>query len=179
MSERIWAGWRMPYIREAGSAPPDAECLFCRVGALPPSVDTLVLEHYPHCFVMLNAFPYTSGHLMVAPRRHDDSILGQSMEERAEVLAAVERGRRALESEYRPDGFNLGANVGRSAGAGVPCHLHWHIVPRWVGDTNFMPTLADTRVLPEALSETYARLLRALEALPLDGLTVTGRGRVP
>ncbi len=181
MSERIWAGWRMAYIHQAAGTPEGkaAGCLFCGVAGMPPSVETLVLEHYPHCFTMLNAFPYTSGHLMVAPRRHEESLLGGGPEERAEVLAAVERARRVLESEYRPDGFNLGANLGRSGGAGVLGHLHWHVVPRWTGDTNFMPTLADTRVLPEALSATYARILRAMESLPLEGLSLTGRGRVP
>jgi ATP adenylyltransferase len=146
---------------------------------VPPSVESLVLEQYTHCFTMLNAFPYTCGHLMVAPRRHEESLLGGGPEERAEVLAAVERARRVLEQEYRPDGFNLGANLGRSGGAGVLGHLHWHVVPRWTGDTNFMPTLADTRVLPEALSATYARIVRAMESLPLEGLMLTGRGRVP
>ncbi len=181
MSERIWAGWRMAYIRQAAAGHPSGgeTCLFCRVAAVAASVETLVLEQYPHCLVMLNAFPYTSGHLMVAPRRHEESLMGGSPEERAEVLAAVERARRALAREYRPDGFNMGANLGRAAGAGVLGHLHWHVVPRWVGDTNFMPTLADARVLPEALTETYGRLLRALAEEPLEGLTLSERGHVP
>jgi ATP adenylyltransferase len=97
---------------------------------------------------------------------------------RAETLAALDRARSAIAAAYHPDGFNLGANLGRAAGAGVLGHLHWHLVPRWVGDSNFMPAVADTRVLPEALPDAYDRILRALVTLPARGLTVTGQGHV-
>jgi ATP adenylyltransferase len=179
VAERLWAGWRIAYLKGAGNEEGDgASCLFCDLAERPPSVETLVLEAYRHAILMLNAFPYTSGHLMVAPRAHGDSLLAASPEARGEIQAAVERARRALAAEYRPDGFNIGANLGRAAGAGIPGHLHWHVVPRWQGDTNFVPVLADTRVLPEALSETYARLLGALAGQPQEGLTVTARGHV-
>lgn len=175
MADRLWAGWRMAWLREAGAAQDDAGCLFCGLSKEPASSETLVLETYRSCFLMLNAFPYTSGHAMVAPYRHHDSLLGEA-EERAEMQAALERVRRALLLEYAPDGFNVGANLGRAAGAGVPGHVHWHIVPRWKGDTNFMPAVAAARVLPEALPDTYARVLDALSRVDAEGLTVTGRG---
>ena len=185
MTDRLWAGWRMQYIRDAnrrradaaGEAGTAAPCLFCGLAGREPAVENLVLETYERSFLMLNAFPYTTGHIMVASRRHDDSLLGEGAEERSEIMAAVERARRALAAEYRPDGFNLGVNLGLPAGAGVPGHLHWHVVPRWAGDTNFMPALMETRVIPEALPDTYARLAGALSRMEAAGLRVTGRGR--
>jgi ATP adenylyltransferase len=170
----------MAYIREAGQAE-DAgkplECLFCGLATQEPSPESLILERAGQSLLVMNAFPYTSGHLMVAPLRHHDSLLGDDVESRAEILAALARGRRALEASHAPHGFNLGVNLGRAAGAGVVGHIHWHLVPRWQGDTNFMPTLATTRVLPEALPDTYARLIGALHTLPEEGLRVVGRGR--
>ena len=173
--ERIYAPWRSAYF----SMPKEGGCLFCDVQRTEHDSEVGILARATHWFVILNMFPYTSGHLMVSLRRHEDSLLGGSDAERAEVPAALERARRALTTEYRPDGFNLGLNLGAAAGAGVPGHLHWHIVPRWSGDTNFMPAVAATRVLPEALSETYRRLLAALAALPPQGLRVTDRGHAP
>ena len=171
MSERLWAGWRMPYIRSAKSEGQTAEaCLFCTLGPLEASRETLVLERYERVFLMLNAFPYVSGHLMVAAYRHSEDLLGEDPAVGAETLAALDRARAALSVAYQPDGFNMGANLGRVAGAGVLGHLHWHLVPRWLGDSNFMPAVAETRVLPEALPETYDRLHQALEGLPLRGL---------
>jgi ATP adenylyltransferase len=178
MSERLWAGWRMEYLRQGGGGSASG-CFLCRVAGEAPSLDNLVLEVYEHTLLLLNAFPYTSGHLMVALRRHEDSLLGSGAAERAEIPAVLERARRALLAEYRPDGFNLGLNLGTAAGAGVPGHLHWHVVPRWNGDTNFMPAVAATRVLPEALSETYRRLRDALAALPPEGVQVVHRSHAP
>jgi ATP adenylyltransferase len=167
----------MEYLRQTGelSASGDS-CLFCGLARQRPSSETLILETYATCFLVLNAFPYTSGHVMVAPFRHQESLLGGGSEERAEIQAALERVRRALSREYGPDGFNIGANLGRAAGAGVPGHVHWHVVPRWQGDTNFVPVLATTRVIPEALPETYSRLLRSLASEDPEGVAVTGRG---
>jgi ATP adenylyltransferase len=177
MTERLWAGWRMAYLRGASeSAGGAGDCLFCSLAGQDPSSRTLVLERYRHAFLVLNAFPYTTGHLMVAPYRHAEDLLSESMEARAEILAALERARVALAREYGPDGFNLGANLGRAAGAGVIGHLHWHLVPRWLGDTNFMPAVAGVRVIPEALPDTYARLLAALANTVPEGVTVEGRG---
>jgi ATP adenylyltransferase len=167
----------MTYLRE-GAGKGDG-CLFCSVAEGPASVESLVLEKYAHCFLMMNAFPYTSGHVMVAPLAHHDSLLGSGPEERAEVGAALDRARRALLEAYAPHGFNLGVNLGRAAGAGVIGHVHWHLVPRWDGDTNFMPSLASTRVLPEALPATYDRLLAALAGETPRELVVKERGREP
>lgn len=176
MTERLWAGWRMAYLRQSGAAEGNEECLFCSLQKQEPSSESLVLEKYESCFAVLNAFPYTGGHAMVAPYAHTESPLDPGPEARAEILAAVERIRRALAREYGPQGFNIGANLGRAAGAGVLGHLHWHIVPRWQGDTNFMPVTASTRVIPEALPDTYARVLAALIAEEPEGVVVTGRG---
>ena len=175
MSERLWAGWRMPYIRSSGREDNAAEtCLFCTLAPHEASRETLVLERYERVFLMLNAFPYVSGHLMVAPYRHSEELLGEDPGVGVEVLAALDRARAALSSAYQPDGFNLGANLGRVAGAGVLGHLHWHLVPRWLGDSNFMPAVAETRVLPEALPDTYDRVQQALLSLPLQGLARKG-----
>jgi ATP adenylyltransferase len=177
MTERLWAGWRMAYIRsESGALPPGESCLFCALSRLEPARENLVLERYERTFLMLNAFPYASGHIMVAGYAHTEDLFGESEAMRAEMLAALDRARSALALAYRPDGFNMGANLGRAAGAGVLGHLHWHLVPRWTGDSNFMPAVADTRVLPEALPDSYDRVLHVLTSLPARGLSVTGRG---
>jgi ATP adenylyltransferase len=140
-----------------------AGCLFCQVAAKRPAGGNLVLATTPLALVMLNLYPYNVGHVMVAPRRHLASPEGLRPEEAVEMTSWLGRMIRALKREYRPHGFNLGANLGRVAGAGIVGHLHWHIVPRWNGDTNFMPALANTKVLPESLDRTYRRLRRALE----------------
>lgn len=174
-TDRLWAGWRMAYIRESSETSDDGgECLFCGLAAQKPSSENLVLERYEHGLLVLNAFPYTTGHVMVAPYRHHDSILGEG-DERAELLAAVDRASHALLLEYKAQGFNIGVNLGRVAGAGVLGHIHWHLVPRWQGDTNFVPAVAMTRVMPEALSDTYSRLLQALEQAPTNGLRIEAR----
>lgn len=140
-----------------------SSCLFCDLAGGRPSGRNLVLVDTPLTLVMLNLYPYNVGHVMVAPRRHLASPAGLNAEEAADVNAWVGRVVEALRREYRPHGFNLGANLGRVSGAGVPGHLHWHVVPRWNGDTNFMPVLAATKVLPEALDRTYARLRKSLD----------------
>jgi len=150
--ERLWAGWRSPYLAEVSRH--DAGCVLCRVVEAPSQVvhrDDLVA-------VVLNAYPYTSGHLMVAPRRHVGEIEDLAPEEGAAVWAAVTDAVRALKAAYAPEGLNVGVNLGRPAGAGVPGHFHVHVLPRWNGDTNFMTTVAEARVLPEALPHTYARV---------------------
>ena len=175
MTERLWAGWRMAYIRDASESE-GSGCLFCHLAGRGASRESLVLETYEHGLTVLNAFPYTSGHLMVAPYAHTTSLAPSGEGAAAEILAAVERARRALESEYRPHGFNIGVNLGQAGGAGIPDHVHWHVVPRWSGDTNFMSAAADTRVIPEALSDTYDRMARALASLPAEGVRIRERG---
>jgi ATP adenylyltransferase len=134
-------------------------CVFCRIAASgAPSPDNGVLWVGRHVLAVLNAYPYTSGHLMVVPLRHVRSLAELTEDEGSEMWAALRRGVAALEASYRPEGVNLGANLGEAAGAGIPRHLHMHAVPRWVGDTNFMTAVAGVRVLPETLAVAWERL---------------------
>lgn len=162
--ERLWSPWRMAYIRSA-AAPPEAGCLFCRVGRSHTDRANLVLARRSHALLMLNRFPYNPAHLMVAISRHVAAFADLSAAEQADWMALTALAERALGAEYHPDGMNLGVNLGRVAGAGFPGHLHQHLVPRWNGDSNFMATVAETRVLPEALGVTWGRLRRAIQAL--------------
>ena len=161
--ERLWSPWRMAYIRRA--AAPEGGCLFCRVARGHADRTNLVLWRRPHGLLMLNRFPYNPGHLMVAISRHVAAFADLSAAEQTDWMALTALAERALTAEYHPDGMNLGVNLGRVAGAGFPGHLHQHLVPRWNGDSNFMPTVAETRVLPESLGQTWARLRRAITAL--------------
>ena len=163
--DRLWAGWRMAYIKQATSRKGKPEpCLFCGKGRATPGPRSLVLAASPRAVVMLNLYPYNVGHVMIAPRRHLRSIAQLTPEEAVEVTAWLGRVEKALGSVYRPNGYNIGLNLGRAAGAGVLGHIHWHVVPRWNGDTNYMPVTADTKVLPESLDRTYRRLREALDA---------------
>jgi ATP adenylyltransferase len=163
--ERLWAGWRSSYIEDVvNRAPPspDVDCLFCGLAAGDPR-EMMVLARNDAAFAAMNAFPYNSGHLMVAPLRHEQRLGGLSPEEASAVMALTREASLAVEVAYRPDGINVGMNLGRAAGAGVPNHLHVHVLPRWGGDTNFMTAVAETRVLPESLSTSYEKLLAAWE----------------
>ena len=157
--DRLWAPWRMIYVARAAS---ERGCLFCRAGRSADDRAQLVLARRPHAFLMLNRFPYNPGHLMVAVTRHAARFGQLRAEERSDLIELVGLAERALAAEYRPHGVNYGANVGRVAGAGYPGHLHLHLVPRWNGDTNFMPAVGETKVLPESLTRTWSRLRRAL-----------------
>lgn len=157
--ERLWAPWRMSYV---GAADRPDGCLFCDALASSDDRKVLVLLRRPLGFLILNAFPYASGHLMAALTRHVGTLGEATAAELSEVMALVQRSIRALDRTYRPDGYNIGINQGRVAGAGVEGHLHIHVVPRWNGDTNFMPVLGEVRVLPESLDATYDRLSSAL-----------------
>lgn len=154
---RLWAPWRLEYIQSADEL---EGCIFCAAAAAPDERG-LVVARGELAFALLNKYPYAGGHLMVAPFRHEAELGGLSAEEAAELhrlsAAAVE----ALRAAMSPQGFNLGWNLGRIAGAGVVDHVHQHVVPRWAGDTNFMPVLADVKVMPEALEETRAKLAAA------------------
>lgn len=156
--ERIWSPWRMAYIQAAKEQGEDGGCIFCDLPAEGDDVRTMILARGELAFVIVNSFPYNPGHLMVAPFRHVGAFTSLEADELADVDALVARSIRALEQEMEPHGYNLGMNLGRVAGAGIPDHVHWHLVPRWNGDTNFMPVVGETRVLPELLEETYARL---------------------
>lgn len=157
--ERLWAGWRSAYV--SGMTTTDGAdeggCLFCALEGTDDE-EGLVLERTPRTFTVMNAFPYTTGHLMVAPLRHEATLEGLTAEEGAEMFAALQRAARALTAAMRPHGLNLGVNIGRVAGAGVPGHVHAHALPRWDGDTNFMTTVAEARVLPEDLRTTWGKL---------------------
>lgn len=150
--ERLWAPWRMEYL----ARPKQEECIFCRQGN---DRDLLVLWSTPLVRVMLNRYPYANGHLMVAIRRHLVELDALSEEEMLQLFRAIALCRKVLIRASKPDGFNIGINLGKAAGAGVEDHLHMHVVPRWNGDNNFMTVLSDIRVLPEALLATYDRLL--------------------
>jgi ATP adenylyltransferase len=154
--ERLWSPWRMAYIESAKDEPDG--CIFCEKPLEDDVRAALVLDRNDTAFVLLNAFPYNPGHLMVAPRRHVAELENLEREELAGVDGLLQRSIRALKAEMEPHGFNVGMNLGRVAGAGIPGHLHWHVVPRWSGDTNFMPVVGETRVLPQLLEETYDRL---------------------
>ena len=156
--ERIWSPWRMAYIQAAKEQGEDGGCIFCDLPSEGDDERTMILARGELAFVIVNSFPYNPGHLMVAPFRHVGAFTSLEAAELADVDALVARSILALEQEMEPHGYNLGMNLGRVAGAGIPDHVHWHLVPRWNGDTNFMPVVGQTRVLPELLEETYARL---------------------
>ena len=150
----------MSYVSTAGS--PEAVCVFCSALAAGDDRRSLILHRGTRAFLILNAFPYASAHLMAVITRHVGSIETATADELAETMALIQKGTRAIAAAYRPDGFNVGLNQGRVAGAGVLGHLHIHLVPRWNGDTNFMPVIGETKVLPESLETTYDRLAAAL-----------------
>ena len=155
---QLWAPWRLAYVQEAGTA---EGCVFCCEAAGQLGETSLVVHRGELAVVLLNKFPYSSGHLMVAPVRHIPSLGDLELEEAAEIHALTVQGIAALSRLYAPDGFNVGWNLGAVAGGSIAAHLHQHVVPRWSGDTNFMPVLADVKVLPEHLESTRARLTEA------------------
>ncbi len=161
--EHLWAGWRSEYIAgiDAEPARPRPEgCLFCGLLAM-DDTDALILERSEHSFAVMNAYPYTSGHVMVAPVRHVGSITDLGPDEAAALMHGVQRATATVETVYSPEGINVGLNIGRAAGAGIPGHVHVHVLPRWNGDTNFMTAVAEVRVLPESLRESYDKLRAA------------------
>jgi ATP adenylyltransferase len=157
--EHLWSPWRLAYI--TGSGQPTG-CVFCPDtfddAARQAEFDSLVLHRGSHCFVILNLFPYNSGHLMVVPHRHISSLAEATAGELGELIEMTRRAEMALTEAYEPHGMNMGINLGKPAGAGVLGHVHMHVVPRWNGDTNFMSVVGQTRVLPEELPVTAARL---------------------
>lgn len=161
--ERLWAGWRAEYVGGGGAEVPDGECLFCALPGLPED-DALVVARDDRAFVVLNLYPYTSGHLMVAPHRHECDLEALDAAELLAVMQLTQRAVMAVKATYRPDGVNVGMNLGRAAGAGIPGHLHVHVVPRWTGDTNFMTSIAEVRVVPEALPTTLERIRAAWDS---------------
>jgi ATP adenylyltransferase len=174
--ERLWAPWRLAYIKQSGApvAEPrevallpgaDPGCFFCRAVADLADQQNLVVDRGPQTVVIINRHPYNNGHLLVAPRLHKGKLAELNAEEQHDCMRQVTRFVGLLESHLQAEGFNVGINLGRVAGAGVPGHLHWHIVPRWPGDANFMTTVAGVHVIPQALDELWLQLRAAIEGL--------------
>ena len=167
--ENLWAPWRMAYI--APKTQPQG-CIFCSQPAAHSDAEYHILYRGTLCFMMLNRYPYNNGHLMIAPYQHIASVEELDAATLAELMAQVQLALRALRVAMKPDGFNMGINEGKAAGAGFADHMHFHIVPRWNGDTNFMPVIADIKVIPEHLDSVYQQLKQALETLK-DGQTTS------
>jgi ATP adenylyltransferase len=154
--ERLWTPWRRAFIE--GSAAASDACFLCTVPTQTDDKRNYLLYRGERVFTLLNLYPYNTGHLMVAPYAHTGDLANLDASIAQELMALTQRSVGVLRRAYQPDAFNVGMNLGRAAGAGVPDHLHVHVVPRWNGDTNFMPVLGDTKVLPETLDQTYERL---------------------
>jgi ATP adenylyltransferase len=157
----LWSPWRYRYVSTAG---PADECIFCAAAAAGKDEETFVVHRARLNFVILNRFPYTTGHLMIAPYAHVATLEQAGRETLAEMMELTAQAERRLQSVYRPKGLNVGMNIGECAGAGIAGHIHMHVLPRWPADANFMTTIGETRVLPEDLATTYARLVKAGES---------------
>jgi ATP adenylyltransferase len=161
--DRLWAPWRQEYLDSESE-----ECIFCKLPSLKDDATNLILLRKKYTFLIMNKYPYNSGHLMIAPYRHITSLDSMQRREFIEMMELVNLSCNALKIEYGAQGFNIGMNIGRAAGAGYE-HLHIHVVPRWNGDTNYMPVISDTKVIPEHLNKTYARLASALDKIMKKG----------
>jgi ATP adenylyltransferase len=158
--ENLWAPWRMAFIEPKTPSP--SGCIFCMQPIEHEDEKYHILHRGEHCFMMLNLYPYNNGHLMIAPYGHVGALDQLSAETLADMMAQAQLAMQAMRQAMRPDGFNMGMNQGKVAGAGFADHIHFHIVPRWNGDTNFMPVIADIKVMPEHLDIVYQKLLQAL-----------------
>jgi ATP adenylyltransferase len=156
--KQIWSPWRMSYIQSNRN---DTECVFCYEMGRSDGPDNLIVHRNQRAYVILNRYPYTSGHLMIVPYDHAATLMHLDAETRAEIMELVNRAIIVLQRVYTPQGFNVGITIAEAAGAGIADHVHVHVVPRWGGDTNFMSSLANTRVVPESLEETYRRVKQA------------------
>ena len=161
--EYLWSPWRFKYVASS-DRDKEAGCVFCRVQRQGSDRENLIIHRGSLNFVILNRFPYTSGHLMIVPYEHTASLALAGEPVTTEMMALTKIAQAALEMDYHPDGFNIGMNLGRSAGAGIADHIHLHVVPRWVGDANFVSIIGETRVLPEEMSITYEKLKRRFDA---------------
>ena len=158
--DRLWSPWRYEYIATGSAAEPESNgCVFCKLRDHPENDEAnFVLHRASHSFIVLNIYPYISGHLLIAPYEHVGELDAAKKETTDELMDLTKRCQTALREVYQPTGFNIGMNLGRSAGAGIVDHIHIHILPRWAGDTNFMSTVSHTRVIPEDLATTYQKL---------------------
>jgi len=162
--DQLWAPWRLAYVAKPGPPKSDGECFICTGLAADADRENLIAWRTPLSVVVLNRFPYNNGHLLVAPRAHKAGLDAMEPEELLDVMLALRRMVALLQELMRPEGFNIGLNIGRVAGAGLPGHLHWHIVPRWNGDTNFMTVMDDTRVINQSLDALWEMLTTKLRA---------------
>lgn len=153
--EQLWAPWRMQYIKRADAA---EGCIFCNFPAEEKDDENLIVQRGGTAFILLNAFPYSNGHLMISPYKHTANLDDLDDQEMLELMTLTRRAVNLLKAAFKPDGFNIGVNMGRVAGAGIADHVHIHVVPRWSGDTNFMPVLGDVRVIPESLQAVHSAL---------------------
>lgn len=160
--KQLWAPWRMAYIDQNSRA---MGCIFCDKYQTQDRRQSLLLALTPHSMVMLNKYPYNNGHLLLAPKRHEKNLSDLSVEEYGDLSEALRRSVDIIRRILNPGGINLGMNLGKCAGAGIEDHLHWHVVPRWEGDTNFMPVVGETRVMPQHLLDSYDRLLSHFQRL--------------
>ena len=159
--DHLWTPWRSTYMQEKKDK---SGCLFCEAAASTADEQNLVVFRCQLTFVMLNRYPYSSGHVMIAPYVHVSRLNQADSATAEELMQVTRRAERILEEAYRPEGLNLGMNLGRAAGAGIEQHIHMHVLPRWSGDANFMTSVSNTRVIPEALDDTYAKLKTAFAA---------------
>jgi ATP adenylyltransferase len=161
--EQLWAPWRLAYVAAAKPPPEDDPCFICRGLAGDDDRGQLIAQRTPLSVVLLNRFPYNNGHLLVAPRAHKGQLSELNADELLQTMETLRQMVRLLDRLMHPDGYNIGINLGRVAGAGLPGHLHWHVVPRWQGDINFMPILADTKVISQSLEALYDLLVTNLQ----------------
>jgi ATP adenylyltransferase len=169
--DRLWAPWRAQYIYESTTAPePESGCFLCRGIEAANDRENLLVWRLPRAAVFLNRYPYNNGHLLVCPLVHEGSLTSLQGADLTEPVEAMRRLVAILDRMLRPHGYNIGLNLGKAAGAGLPGHLHWHIVPRWDGDSNFMPVLGRTKVIVESLMDFYDRLVEEIRREPLRAL---------
>ena len=159
--KRLFSPWRSAYIQTFKSAKKSSKCLFCRIAKEKKDSKNLVVYRGKTCYVVMNVYPYNSGHVMVVPYKHTDSMGRLTETEYTEIMKLTAKAQKALKKANKPHGFNFGANFGRIAGAGIDEHIHFHLVPRWSGDTNFMPVLADTKMVSEELRKTWKGLKKS------------------
>ncbi len=159
--KKLWAPWRIEYIKK----PKEKECIFCKVIKEDRDRENLVLYRSSKSFIILNKYPYNNGHLMIAPYKHTPTPLELNGDEDADIAELIKLSMKILDASLRPQGYNIGANIGKAAGAGIEEHYHIHVVPRWIGDTNFMPIISDTKVVVEHLYQTYDNLKKELDRI--------------
>lgn len=169
--ERLWSPWRSQYISAFGTEAEYRGCVFCDALAAGRDDELFLVRRHARCFTLMNAYPYNSGHLLVVPNIHADSLLGLDAETYGEMMEIARRWLPVIDAAMHPQGYNIGSNIGRAAGAGIDAHVHLHIVPRWHGDANFMPVIGDTKVISHDIRETMLQLRAGFERA--DGATFT------